>query len=186
MTAQEDITRMLEDLSAGRSGAEEALLPLIYDELRGLARHYMHFERPGHTLQTTALVHEAYLKLGGDRGMEWEGRNHFLRVAAQAMRHILIDHARKKRSLKKGGDRLREPLDKAVELFEKTSLVDLVDLDSALDRLGKIEQQLVRIVELRFFGGFTVLETAQILGISKTTVKHDWSLARAWLKQQIV
>jgi RNA polymerase sigma factor (TIGR02999 family) len=183
--SQEDITRLLEDLSAGKSGAEEALLPLVYDELRNLARHYMRFERPGHTLQTTALVHEAYLKLGGDSDIAWESRGHFLRLAAQAMRRVLIDHARRKRSVKKGGKWGREPLDKAVDLFEEASFVDLVELDSALDRLGEIEKQMVRIVELRFFGGFTVEETAQILGISKTTVKHDWMLARAWLKQQI-
>ncbi|MBU0753884.1 MAG: sigma-70 family RNA polymerase sigma factor [Planctomycetes bacterium] len=185
MPSRDEITRLLNDLRSGKDGAEEAVLPMVYDELRALARQYMRHERPGHTLQTTALVHEAYLKLGGESDSTWESKSHFLRVAARAMRNVLIDHARRKRSAKRGGDRVREPLDRAVDLFEASAELDLVALDSALEGLGAIEKQMVDIVELRFFGGFTLEETAKILGISKTTVKQDWTLARAWLKQKI-
>lgn len=159
-------------------------MPLVYNELRALAKHYMRGERPGHTLQTTALVHEAYLKLGGEREAPWESRAHYLRMASQAMRRVLIDHARRRKADKKGGKRTREPLDKALDLMESSS-TDLVELDSSLDKLAGIDPQLAQVVELRFFGGLTVEETAKVLGISKTTVKQDWSLAKAWLKQEM-
>ena len=159
-------------------------MPLIYNELRALAKRYMRGERSGHTLQTTALVHEAYIKLGGVTEISWESRAHYLRVASQAMRRVLIDHARRKKADKKGGKRTREPLDRAADIMEKAS-VDLLELDSAIDKLAKIDPQLAQVVELRFFGGLTVEETAKVIGISKTTVKEDWSLAKAWLKQEM-
>jgi RNA polymerase sigma factor (TIGR02999 family) len=179
-----DITQLLTDLKAGKKGAAEALMPLLYNELRALARHYMRSERPGHTLQTTALVHEVYLRLGGERDEGWENKTHFMRVAARAMRRVLIDHSRRKRADKKGGKRKREPLDKAAELMEEASF-DLLDLDSALNRLSEIDEQMAQVVEIRFFGGLTVEETAKVMGISKSTVKHEWMMAKAWLKQQI-
>ncbi len=180
----EDITRLLADLNAGKEGAEEALMPVLYEELRALARTCMRAERPGHTLQTTALVHEAYLRLGGDKDVAWENRIHFMRVAARTMRRVLIDHARRKRADKKGGTRRREPLDRAVELLEESTF-DLVALDSVLTRLSEIDARMGEIVELRFFGGLTIEETAGVLGVSQSTVKHEWTLAKAWLKQQL-
>ena len=184
MPSPEDITRLLADLNAGKSGAEEALMPVIYEELRSLARAYMRAERPGHTLQTTALVHEAYLRLGGDKDVAWQNRVHFMRVAARTMRRVLIDHARRKRADKKGGMRKREPLDRAVGLLEESSF-DLVAMDSVLSRLSEIDEQMGQVVELRFFGGLTIEETAAVLGISQSTVKQEWTLAKAWLKYQL-
>lgn len=184
MPPPEDVTRLLADLNAGKEGAEKALMPVLYDELRSLARSYMRGERPGHTLQTTALVHEAYLRLGGDRDIAWESKAHFMRVAARTMRRVLIDHARRNRSDKKGGKRGREPLDRAVEVMEEASF-DLVALDSVLARLSEIDGQMGQVVELRFFAGLTIEETGKVMGISIGTVKNDWALAKAWLKQQI-
>lgn len=184
MPSRDDITRLLADLNAGKEGADEALMPLLYDELRALAHRYMRGERPGHTLQTTALVHEAYLRLGGDEDAGWENRTHFIRVAAQAMRRVLIDHARRKRSDKKGGKWERVPLDEAMELMED-SCIDILAVDGALRRLTEIDRQMALVVELRFFGGLTVEETAQVMEVSPSTVKHEWMLAKAWLKQQI-
>lgn len=184
MPPRDDVTRLLADLNAGKDGAEEALMPLLYDELRALAHQYMRAERPDHTLQTTALVHEAYLRLGGEKEAGWESKGHFMRVAARAMRRILIDHARRKRSDKKGGKRGREPLDKAAEIMEE-SCFDLIGVDSALNRLYEIDVQMGQVVEYRFFGGLTIEETAQAMGISQSTVKSEWMLAKAWLKHQL-
>jgi RNA polymerase sigma factor (TIGR02999 family) len=172
------------DLKAGKKGAEEALMPLLYDELRVMARHYMRGERPGHTLQTTALVHEAYLKLGGEKDAGWESKAHFMRVAARAMRRVLIDHARRKRSAKKGGKWTREPLDEALKLMEDVSF-DLLAVDNALSDLYEIDKQMAQVVEFRFFAGLTIEETAEVMGISQSTVKNEWVLAKAWLRQQM-
>ncbi|MHC4942578.1 MAG: sigma-70 family RNA polymerase sigma factor [Planctomycetota bacterium] len=184
MPPKEDVTRLLADLSAGKKGAAEALMPLLYDELRALARHYMRGERVDHTLQTTALVHEAYLRLGGKMETAWENKAHYMRVAARAMRHVLIDHARRKRAAKKGGTWKKESLDKAAEILEEAS-IDLLAVDQALSDLAKIDEQMAQVVELKFFGGLTIEETANVLGISPSTVKHEWVLAKAWLRQQI-
>jgi RNA polymerase sigma factor (TIGR02999 family) len=184
LPTRHEVTKLLADLQAGKQGAEEALMPLLYDELRALARHYMRAERPGHTLQTTALVHEAYMRLGGDKDATWESKAHYMRVAARAMRRILIDHARRKRSEKKGGKRGREPLDKALEIMEESSF-DLIGVDEALDQLAAVDQQMAQVVEFRFFGGLTVEETSKIMQISESTVKHEWMMAKAWLKQQL-
>ncbi|MHC4942272.1 MAG: sigma-70 family RNA polymerase sigma factor [Planctomycetota bacterium] len=184
MSSRDDITKLLADLNAGKDGAEETLMPLVYNELRNLARRYMRTENKGHTLQTTALVHEAYLRLGGERDTPWENKAHYMRVAARAMRHILIDHSRRKQADRKGGKWGREPLYQAAELMEEVSF-DLLDLDSALNRMSKIDQRMAQVVELRFFGGLSVEQTAKVLGISKTTVKREWVVARTWLKQSI-
>ena len=159
------------------------LVERLYQELHALAGAYMRAERTGHTLQTTALVHEAYLRLGGREGM-WEDENHFLRTAARTMRRVLIDHARRKRAAKKGGAWKREPLDRVVETLEN-SAEDLLGMDEALDQLSSTDPRLARVVEFRFFCGFTVEETARALGISKTTVKEDWTLAKAWLRREM-
>jgi len=184
LSSRGDVTQLLADLSVGKKGAEKALIPLLYDELRALAHHYMRAENPGHTLQTTALVHEAYLRLGGDKEAGWKDKAHYMRVAARVMRHVLIDHARRKRADKKGGKWGREPIDKAAELLEEVS-VDLLGVDSALNQLTEIDKQMAQVVELRFFGGLTIEETAEVMEISPATVKREWTLAKAWFKQQI-
>lgn len=184
MPSKEDITRLLQDLSAGSRGAEEVLFPLVYDELWALAKGYMSRERPEHTLQTTALVHEAYLRLGGMTETAWESRAHYLRVASKAMRRVLIDHARRKRSEKLGGDRRKEPLDNAAVFIGDPSL-DLLALEDVLRKLAEVEPRMESLVELRFFGGLTVEETARILGISDRTVRNDWRIAKAWLKREM-
>jgi RNA polymerase sigma factor (TIGR02999 family) len=177
----------LTDLSRGRTGAGDELLPLIYDELRALARSYMRRERPGHTLQTTALVHEAFLRLGGGGDISWENRTHFMKVAARAMRRILIDHARSKKSERKGGNREREPLeeDAAILMGDEESSIDILALDSALVKLGEVDPRIVQVVELRFFAGMSVEDTAKVLDVSPSTVKNEWRMAKAWLMHQM-
>lgn len=182
--ARGDVTKLLLDLRAGRKGADEDLLSLVYEELHSLAKNYMRRERPGHTLQTTALVHEAYLRLGGSEEIPWENRVHFLRVAARAMRRVLIDHARRKLSEKRGGERVREVLDEELAVV-KEHPEDLLSLDTALSQLSAFDPQMAQVVELRFFAGFSVEETASIMEVSARTVKREWRLAKAWLKQQM-
>ena len=184
MPSRNDITRLLADLSAGKEEAGEAVMSLIYDELRALAKSHMHRERSGHTLQTTALVHEAFIRLGGGKVTAWESRAHFMRTAAQAMRRILIDHARRKATDKLGGGRRRTPLDELAVFDERTS-PDLLALDRALDKLAAVDPQVAQMVELRFFGGLTVKETAQVLDVSPRTVDYDWRMAKAWLQKEI-
>ena len=185
MTSRGDVTRLLADLSAGKEKAEEQLLPLVYDELHTLARHFMRQERPGHTLQTTALVHEAYIHLGGGREISWESKAHFLRIAAKAMRRVLVDHARRKHSAKRENGRKRNPLveDAAVSYEEPSA--SLLDLDDALCRLSDLDRQSGQVFELRFFGGLTAEETARVMGISMRTVMREWKTAKAWLAQEI-
>jgi len=185
-TDRKEVTRLLHELSAGKVGAGEALLPLVYDELHALAERHMRGERSDHTLQTTALVHEAYLKLGGGQARTWEDRAHFLRIASQAMRRVLIDHARRRGAEKKGGHRQRRPLDEAIALIgEACAPADLLALDQALQKLASIDPHMEQVVELRFFGSLTVEETARVMGISPRTVKADWRIAKAWLKKEL-
>jgi RNA polymerase sigma factor (TIGR02999 family) len=184
MPLREDVTRLLSDLSAGKEGASKELFELVYDELHGLARSYMRQERHGHTLQTTALVHEAYLKLGGEKDVEWESRAHFFRVAARAMRRVLIDYARQRGREKRPGDHLKEPLEKIPALTRELP-AEILDIDAALSRLAEIDSQTSQVVELRFFGGLTVEQTAKVMEISSRTVKQEWRIARAWLQQEI-
>jgi RNA polymerase sigma-70 factor, ECF subfamily len=178
--ACEDVTALLTDLAKGNGGAASKLIPLVYDELRRLAGGYMRRERSDHTLQPTALVHEAYLKLVEQRSVDWQGRAHFLGIAAQIMRRILIDHARGHLRDKRGGGERPVPLDEAL-VFAPEQSSELVKLDQSLERLAKLDPRQSKIVELRFFGGLTVEQTAEVLGISEKTVKRDWSMAKAWL-----
>jgi RNA polymerase sigma-70 factor (ECF subfamily) len=179
-----DITQVLADLCAGDKRAASRLLPLVYDELRNLASRYMHHEANGHTLQPTALVHEAYLHLVNQKAADWQNRAHFFAVAAQAMRHILVDHARRRRSAKRGGDPRRLPLEAAEhEATQRNEY--LLALDEALARLATFDAQQSRIVELRFFGALTFEETAEVLGVSPKTVQRDWMMARAWLHREV-
>lgn len=179
-----EITRLLETLSDGDRAAAAELLPLVYDELRGLAGGLMHAQRAGHTLQPTALVHEAYLRLAGDADRKWSDRKHFFRVAAVAMRHLLVKHARDRARLKRGGHYERVPLDDAVAVVEESG-VDVVSLDECLTRLASFDSRMARVVELRFFGGLSVSETAEALGVSDRTVEQDWQTARLWLAREM-
>jgi RNA polymerase sigma factor (TIGR02999 family) len=184
LTSPKEVTRILNDLSAGDPDAPERLMPLVYDELRRLAGRYLSRERPDHTLQPTALVHEAYLRMIGQTQVTWQNRAHFIGVAAQMMRRILVDHARLHHVEKRGGHRRKISLDEAVS-FEKQRDVDLVALDDALSDLATLDPEQSRIVELRFFGGLTLDETAEVVGISRSTVKREWIMAKAWLYDQL-
>jgi RNA polymerase sigma-70 factor (ECF subfamily) len=176
-----DITAMLVQIRRGNRGAEAELVPLVYQELRRLAAHYMRSERSPHTLQATALVHEAYIRLVGDAGIEWQNRAHFFGVAAQVMRRILVDHARQRDAAKRGGPSVRKiSLDHALVVADQDTW-QILELDQALDRLAAWDHRQCRIVELRFFAGMSVEETAEALSVSPTTVKREWSLAKAWL-----
>lgn len=185
MDSQEsDATVLLSELAQGNQEAAEKLIPLVYDELKRLARSYMRRERRDHTLQTTALVHEAYLKLVNQRAVNWQGRSHFFGVAAQLMRRILIDHARGHLREKRSGAKVVLPLNEALA-FSPEHSEDLLKLNEALDRLSELNTRQSRIVELRFFGGLSVEETAEFLNISPVTVKRDWAVARAWLHGEL-
>ena len=162
----------------------DKLMPAIYDELRRQAAHYLRQERPGHTLQTTALIHEAYVRLVDQRNVQWQNRAHFFGIAAQMMRRILVDHARTKKRAKRGGSDIKVSLDDAAVAVKGQDL-DVVAVDEALNRLAKIDEQQSRVVELRFFRGLTVEETAEVMGISPATVKRDWSMAKAWLHREL-
>jgi RNA polymerase sigma factor (TIGR02999 family) len=177
------VTELLVRWKAGNKKAFEELLPLVYKELRDIARHHLQRERPGHTLQSAALVHEAYLRLVEQRPFYTENRAHFFAVASRLMRQILVDHARSHGAAKRGADRMVE-LDASVVLPEMRSL-DLVALDDALNGLAKLDEQQGQIVELRFFGGLAIEEIAEVLNISPSTVKRDWNVAKAWLTRQM-
>jgi RNA polymerase sigma factor (TIGR02999 family) len=178
--AREDVTEVLAQMRDGDKRAADKLLPLVYDEFRALARHY----RANHTLQPTALVHEAYMKLVDQTRVDWQGRSHFFAVAAQAMRRILVDHARARQRDKRGGGRARVVLDEAVALSPQKD-EDVLALDEALERLAKLDARQAKVVELRFFGGMNVEEVAAALGVSKRTVEGDWTFARAWLSREL-
>lgn len=179
------ISKLLADWGRGDQKAREALIPVVYDELRRLARRHLWNERPDHTLQSAALVNEAYLRLVRQTSPQWQNRAHFFGVAAQMMRHILVDHARNRRAAKRGAGMPRLTLDVEVAP-DKKSEVDLVALDDALSRLTAMDPQQGRLVELRFFGGLSIEETALVLGISPATVKREWATARAWLRHELI
>ena len=179
-----NVTRLLLQWSEGDTAAREALIPLVYEELRRIARHCLASQRPDHTLQSTALVHEAYLRLVDHSSVHWENRVHFFAVAAQLMRRILVDHARKQRAAKRGGGNLTLVLDEAVAPPARRA-VDLIALDDALNGLAALDSRQSQIVELRFFGGLSIEDTSQLLDISPATVKREWVTARAWLYQQV-
>jgi RNA polymerase sigma-70 factor, ECF subfamily len=179
-----EVTELLIKLRKGDRKAETKLIPLVYRELRKLAAHYLKGERHGHTLQATALVHEAYLRLTQLQTIDWQSRSHFFAIAAQVMRRVLIDHARAHQAAKRGGPRESVSFDDALVMCDQRSQ-QLLALDAALDQLAKHDPRQSRIVELRFFGGLTEEEIGDLLGISPRTVKRDWRVAKAWLFQEI-
>ena len=185
MTAPDphEVTRILQEWNSG-GDAHARLMPLVYDELRRLAASYLRRERSDHTLQPTALVHEAYLRLVDQRRIEWRGRAHFYGVAAQVMRRILIDHARARAAEKRAGGGRRLSLDEAALLPEERA-ADLLALDEALKLLTEKDERKGRVVELRFFGGLSVEETAEVLGVHRATVERDWVVAKAWLYREM-
>ncbi|MBX3396769.1 MAG: sigma-70 family RNA polymerase sigma factor [Phycisphaerae bacterium] len=176
-----EITCLLEAAGRGESSAAERLLPLVYERLRALAASYLAQDRPGHTLQPTALVHEAYLKLVGSENIQWEGRSHFFSVAAKAMRQILMNHARDRRAFKRGGLGERVTLHDA-QASSSDIDVDLERLDGALTELERVDPRQSRVVELRFFGGMTIEDTAAVMGLSERTIQLEWRMAKARLK----
>ncbi len=180
----ENVTRLLQAWSGGDREALDRLFPTLYEELRRQAARHLRAERAGHTLQTTALVHEAYLRLVDQREVRCQNRAHFFGIAAQAMRRILVDHARSRHAAKRGGSAIQVPLEEAHAVADASG-VDLLDLDEALTRLAALDPQQARIVELRYFSGMSIEETAEVLGISPATVKRDWSMARAWLRREL-
>ena len=180
----QNITELLVGYGRGDKETLDQLMPIVYDELRRQAARYLRREQAGHTLQTTALIHEAYVRLVDQRNMQWQNRAHFFGIAAQMMRRILVDHARSKKRVKRGGSEIRVSLDD-VNVAARGQDLDVVALDEALDRLAQIDEQQSRVVELRFFSGLSVEETAEVMGISKSTVKRDWSMAKAWLHREL-
>jgi len=180
-----EITQMLREWSDGKAEALDKLLPLVYTELHRQAARFLRKERPGHTLQTTALINEAYLKLIDRRDINWESRTHFFAVAAQSMRRILVDYARAKHREKRGGDNIKLSLEEATPVAVKEKGVDLIALDEALNKLNLLDEQQARVVELRYFSGLSLEETAEALHISRATVARDWEAARAWLHREL-
>lgn len=182
--SQHEITQLLIDWRGGDESALDRLMPLVYDELRRLAHHYLSQERTGHTLQPTALVNEAYLRLIDQQNADWQNRTHFFAVAARIMRHLLIDHARSRQYAKRGGGALRVSLDEAAVVSSENT-VELLALAEALDRLNVIDERKVVIVELRYFSGLSVEETAEVMRLSTITVKREWLKAKAWLYREL-
>jgi len=179
-----DLTAILNRAGQGDESAVNRLLPLVYDELRALAQHMLQQERPGHTLQATALVHEAYMRLVKQDAIEWRGRGHFFAAASQAIRRILVDHARAHRAAKRGGDADRLELAGSLVASPEAG-PDLIALDEALERLAQQHPRQAQIVSMRFFGGFTLQEIAEYLDVSPRCVDGDWSVARAWLRREL-
>ena len=178
------VTELLARWRSGDQNALDALMPLVYSELRQLAQHYLRKERSDHTLQSTALVHEAYLRLAGQSPPQWQNRAHFFGIAAHLMRQILVEHARGRAAAKRGGGATRMTLDESLGMSMASAQqneVDVIVLDKALQDLTELDAQQGRIVELRFFGGLTIEDTSEVLGISPATVKREWVTARAWL-----
>ena len=178
------VTELLRAWADGDKAALEELLPLVYNELHRLARQHMKHERPGNTLQTSALVNEAYLRLVDQRDVHWQNRAHFFSIAAQLMRRILVDHARRRSYQKRGGDVRRVTLDEALIVSDERA-AEVVALDDALNGLAALDQRKSQIVELRFFAGLSIEETAEVLAVSPGTVMRDWTLAKAWLRRAI-
>ena len=179
-----DVTRLLVKLSSGDRSAIDHLMPLVYDELRRIAGAHLRRERPGHTLQSTALVHEAYLKLIDQRDVAWQNRAHFFGLASQMIRRILVDHARGHHAAKRGAGAPRLSLDEAIGVAGARDL-DVIALDDSLHALARIDPDQSRLVELRFFGGLTIEETSEVMGVSPATVSREWNAARAWLFREL-
>ncbi len=179
-----EITALLQQIKQGNAGAESDLIPLIYNQLRAIARNQMGRERPDHTLQATILVHEAFLQLVGNSQIDWQNRAHFFALASRLMRRILVDHARAARAQKRPGARQKVELESAL-VFVEAQYADLLALDEALERLAEWDPRQSRIVEMHFFGGLSFEEIAEVLGISDRTAKRDWTMARAWLYREL-
>ena len=179
-----EVTRLLVAWSNGDRAARDELMPLVYEELRRLAHRYMGRERPDHTLQTSALVNEAYLRLIDQKDVKWQNRAHFFAIAAQMMRRILVDYARKRSFAKRGGDLRSVPFEEAVIVSPRRA-AEVVALDDALTNLAELDPRKSQIIELRFFGGLSIEETAEVLGVSPGTVMRDWTFAKAWLRREI-
>ena len=183
-----DVTRLLLAWNEGDPAAAERLMPVVYEHLRGLAREYLRHERAGHTLQSTALVHEAYLRMVDGKTVSWQGRAHFYSLAARAMRRILVDHARTRQAQRRGGQQRRIPLEEAMEVVqpaEQVSEKDFVALDAALDRLAQAYARPGQVVELRFFGGMEIRDIAEVLQVTERTVMRDWQFAKLWLHREL-
>lgn len=180
----QQVTQLLVAWGDGDGAALDQLMPLVHEELRRLAHHYMRGEAPGHTMQTSALVNEAYLRLVDQTNPHWQNRAHFFAISAQLMRQILVDYARKRRSRKRGGDVRQVSLDEEMIVSEER-LANVVALDDALKSLAGIDPRKSQIIELRFFGGLSIEETAEVLAVSPGTVMRDWTLAKAWLRREI-
>jgi RNA polymerase sigma-70 factor (ECF subfamily) len=183
--SERQVTRLLDDWSRGDRGALDELMPLVHAELHRLARGYLARERPGHTLQPTALINEAYLKLVGERDMKWQSRAHFIGVAAKLMRFILVDHVRRKGYQKRGGGAVRVTFDENLEVAADERGEELLALDEALEKLAAQDPRKATMAELRYFGGLSVEETADALSVSVATVMRDWKLTKAWLQREL-
>jgi RNA polymerase sigma factor (TIGR02999 family) len=183
-SSPQEVTQLLIDWSNGDQAALDKLMPLVYDELRRMAKRYMSRQTPGHTLQTTALINEAFIKLVGQQEMQWQNRSHFFGVAAQAMRHILVDYARSRKYEKRGGGAQKVSLDEALMVSDERA-AEIVALDDALKELAKVDLRKCQVVEMRYFGGLSVEETAEALNVSPVTVMRDWSMAKAWLHREL-
>ena len=181
----DNITELLIEFSKGNQSVVDDIFPLIYDELKKLANNYLRNERGSHTLQPTALVHEAYLKLVDYKRINWQNRAHFMGMAATLMRQILIDHARRHRAGKRGGENENLSLEESIVIVAGEKSMDLIRLDDALKELAKFDEMKSRLVELRYFGGLSTEETAEVLGVSEITVKRHWRMAKAWLAEAI-
>lgn len=180
----DQITQLLKEWGNGDQAARDRLMPLVYEELRRMAHQHMRMERPGHTLQTSALVHETFMRLVDQTDVQWQNRAHFFGIAAQMMRRILVDHARARQYAKRGGGAGRVCLDEVAIVSEERA-ADVVALDDALTSLAAVDQRKSKIVELRFFGGLSIDETAAVLAVSPGTVMRDWTLAKAWLRREM-
>jgi len=183
-SSPDEVTQLLRDWSNGDKAALDKLMPLVYEELRRLAHHHMGREHPGHSLQTTAIVNEAYLQLIDQRNVQWQNRAHFFGIAAHLMRRFLAGYARSRHCAKRGGGARQVSLDEAMIVSEERA-ADMVALDDALNSLAQIDERKSQIVEMRFFGGLSIEETAEVLGVSPGTVMRDWTLAKAWLRREI-
>lgn len=183
-SSPQNITLLLEECVSGKKAAINELLPLVYNELKRISSKYLHDEYRSHTLQTTELVHEAYIKLVGGQEINWQNRAHFFGIAANSMRQILVDHARKRNSQKRGEGKTHLSLDNAEEIAFQSD-EDIIELDDAMKKLEAFDPDLSKVVELRFFAGLNVEETAKILNLSASTVKREWSLAKAWLFREL-
>ena len=179
-----NVTQLLIDWRGGNNDALNQLMPMVYDELRGLAKRYMRRESASHTLQTNALVNEAYLRLINQQNVDWQNRAHFFAIAAQVMRHLLVDHARSKQYAKRGGGAQQITLDEGLAVTDDNA-VELLALHQALERLEAIDDRKSKIVELRYFGGLSTEETAEVLGVSEITIKREWAKAKAWLFREL-